>query len=121
MFSSLTGCDKAFGWRAPLASSVVGSALDTALFFTIAFSASITLFPASANEEISWAWEAVPLMTIGGLYPLWVSLAIADWMVKMTLALIALIPFPDCYRQNFATLCIKHFDKPLICATILSI
>lgn len=80
-------------WRAPLASSVVGSALDTALFFTIAFSASITLFPASANEEISWAWEAVPLMNIGGLYPLWVSLAIADWMVKMTLALIALIPF----------------------------
>ena len=80
-------------WRAPLASSVVGSALDTALFFTIAFSASITLFPASANEEISWAWEAVPLMNIGGLYPLWVSLSIADWMVKMTLALIALIPF----------------------------
>ena len=36
-------------WRAPLASSIVGSALDTALFFTIAFSASITLFPASAN------------------------------------------------------------------------
>ncbi len=80
-------------WRAPLASSAVGSALDTALFFTIAFSASITLFPASDNEEISWAWEAVPLMNIGGLYPLWVSLAIADWMVKMTLALIALIPF----------------------------
>ena len=80
-------------WRAPLASSIVGSALDTALFFTFAFSASITLFPASANEEISWAWEAVPLMNIGGLYPLWVSLAIADWMVKMTLALIALIPF----------------------------
>ena len=80
-------------WRAPLASSVVGSALDTALFFTIAFSASITLFPVSENEEISWAWEASPLMNIGGLYPLWVSLAIADWMVKMTLALIALIPF----------------------------
>ncbi|XAT59363.1 queuosine precursor transporter [Rhodobacteraceae bacterium Araon29] len=80
-------------WRAPLASTFVGSALDTALFFTIAFSARITLFPASANEEISWAWEAVPLMNIGALYPLWVSLAIADWLVKMTLALIALIPF----------------------------
>ena len=80
-------------WRAPLASSIVGSALDTALFFTIAFSASILVFPASANEEISWAWEAVPLMNIGALYPLWVSLAIADWLVKLTLALIALIPF----------------------------
>ena len=80
-------------WSAPLASSIVGSALDTALFFTIAFSASILVFPASANEEISWAWEAVPLMNIGALYPLWVSLAIADWLVKLTLALIALIPF----------------------------
>jgi len=32
-------------------------------------------------------------MNFGAPYPLWVSLAIADWMVKMTLALIALIPF----------------------------
>ena len=84
---------KGVWWRAPLASSIVGSALDTALFFTIAFSASILVFPASANEEISWAWEAVSLMNIGALYPLWVSLAIADWLVKLTLALIALIPF----------------------------
>ena len=29
-------------WRAPLASTLVGSSLDTALFFTIAFSASMT-------------------------------------------------------------------------------
>src|SRR5690606_18757618 len=28
-------------WRAPLASTLVGSALDTALFFTIAFSAGL--------------------------------------------------------------------------------
>ena len=84
---------KGVWWRAPLASSIIGSALDTALFFTIAFSASILVFPESANEEISWAWEAVPLMNVGALYPLWVSLAIADWLVKLTLALVALIPF----------------------------
>ena len=31
-------------WRAPLVSTVVGSIVDTTLFFTIAFSASITFF-----------------------------------------------------------------------------
>lgn len=80
-------------WRAPLASTVIGSALDTAIFFTIAFSASITFFPAAANDEISWAWDSVPLLLVGSEAPLWVSLAIADWLVKMAIALIALVPF----------------------------
>ena len=31
-------------WRAPLASTIVGSIVDTALFFTIAFSASVSVF-----------------------------------------------------------------------------
>lgn len=80
-------------WRAPLMSTLIGSTLDTFLFFTIAFSASIAFFGASANEQISWAWEAVPFLTFGPELPLWVSLAVADWAVKLTIALIALIPF----------------------------
>ena len=80
-------------WKAPLASTVIGSAVDTAVFFTIAFSASVTLFGPAADEAISWAWEAVPLLGQGGLQPLWVSLAIADWAVKLAIALLALIPF----------------------------
>ncbi len=80
-------------WTAPLVSTVIGSAIDTALFFTIAFSASITLFGPAADEAISWAWEAVPLLGQGPLQPLWVSLALADWGVKLGVALMALIPF----------------------------
>lgn len=80
-------------WRAPLASTLVGSAVDTALFFTIAFSASLTLFGAQADAQIDWAWGAVPFLTAGPQAPLWVSLAFADWMVKLALALIALVPF----------------------------
>ncbi|HHB80788.1 MAG TPA: VUT family protein [Aliiroseovarius sp.] len=80
-------------WRAPLVSTLVGSAVDTTLFFTIAFSASITLFGANADAAISWAWESVPFLTFGPEAPLWVSLAVADWGVKLTLAMIALIPF----------------------------
>ena len=78
-------------WRAPLASTLVGSTLDTAIFFTIAFAAGLT-FIEPAND-VSWANEAVPLLGQGSVLPLWISLAVADWMVKLTLALIALVPF----------------------------
>lgn len=80
-------------WRAPLASTVIGSALDTAIFFTIAFSASVPFFSEAHNAEISWAWDRAPLLLFGGDSPLWISLAIADWGVKLLLALIALVPF----------------------------
>ena len=85
-------------WRAPLASTLVGSALDTILFFTIAFSATVS-FGAAADGEISWAWETVPFLNVGGLVPLWVSLAVADWAAKLTIALIALVPFRLIVRQ----------------------
>ncbi len=79
-------------WRAPLASTLIGSTVDTILFFTIAFSAFVS-FGAAADGEISWAWDAVPFLNVGGMVPLWVSLAVADWAVKVTIALIALVPF----------------------------
>ena len=89
-------------WRAPLGSTVVGSVLDTALFFTIAFSASVTIFSSAANDEISWAWDIVPIMNVGAHYPLWVSLGIADWIVKISVALLALLPFRILVRQILA-------------------
>ncbi|MFQ5437265.1 MAG: queuosine precursor transporter [Paracoccaceae bacterium] len=80
-------------WRAPLVSSIVGSALDTALFFTIAFSAGITVFGPAADAAIVWAQEAAPFMTQGPLAPLWVTLGFADWLVKLAIAMVALVPF----------------------------
>ncbi|MGH1330286.1 MAG: queuosine precursor transporter [Paracoccaceae bacterium] len=80
-------------WRAPLASSIIGSALDTAIFFTIAFSASMPFFSAAANEEIMWAQDSAPLLLTGPDAPLWVTLALADWGVKLVLALLVLVPF----------------------------
>jgi uncharacterized PurR-regulated membrane protein YhhQ (DUF165 family) len=78
-------------WLPPLASTLVGSVLDTAVFFTIAFSA--TLVPLFPHDEVSWANELVPLLGRGPVQPLWVSLAVADWMVKLAQAVLALIPF----------------------------
>ena len=78
-------------WRAPLASTLVGSSVDTALFFSIAFSASLTWI--EPGNDVSWAGEILPLLGSGPETPLWVSLAVADWFVKLSLALVALVPF----------------------------
>jgi uncharacterized integral membrane protein (TIGR00697 family) len=80
-------------WTAPLVSTLVGATLDTILFFSIAFSASLAVFPAAANEAVAWAQEPAPFLTIGPEVPLWVSLAVADWAVKLTMAAVALVPF----------------------------
>ncbi|MCI2395767.1 queuosine precursor transporter [Aliiroseovarius sediminis] len=78
-------------WRAPVASTIVGSSVDTAIFFTVAFSASLAFLEPS--NDITWAGEVLPLLGTGPNAPLWVSLAVADWLVKLALALLALVPF----------------------------
>lgn len=78
-------------WRAPLVSTLVGSSVDTALFFTIAFSAALTAIEPA--NDVTWAGEILPLLGWGPAAPLWVSLAVADWAVKLLLALLALVPF----------------------------
>lgn len=84
-------------WQAPLASTLVGSSVDTALFFGIAFSASLVWL--EPGNDVSWAAEALPLLGLGPVAPLWVSLAVADWGVKLALALLALAPFRVIVRK----------------------
>lgn len=78
-------------WRAPLASTLIGSSLDTAIFFTVAFSGALTFI--EPGNDVAWAGEATPLLGAGPPLPYWASLAVADWLVKLSLALIALVPF----------------------------
>ena len=55
-------------WRAPLVSSLVGSSIDTALFFFIAFSASLVAL--EPGNDVTWANESLPLLGIGPVAPL---------------------------------------------------
>lgn len=86
-------------WQAPVFSSIIGSSLDTALFFFIAFSGALT---AILPGDVAWANEILPVLGMGPEAPLWVSLAIADWGVKLALALIALVPFRLLTRKIMA-------------------
>lgn len=83
-------------WKAPLVSTLISSVVDTVIFFSVAFSSVFNGFSAMAAEQISWAQEVVPLAPFISSVPeapLWVTLAVADWCVKIAVALIALVPF----------------------------
>jgi queuosine precursor transporter len=67
-------------WRAPLAGSLLGSALDTIIFFTLAFAGD-----ASMSGPVTYA---------GGITaPLWMGLAFFDFWVKVAMALLLLVPY----------------------------
>ena len=67
-------------WQAPLAGSVLGSALDTAIFFSLAFAGDAMMSgPATYFGTIT--------------VPLWVGLAFFDFLVKLGCALVALVPY----------------------------
>ena len=87
-------------WQAPVLSSIIGSSVDTALFFTIAFSGALSFL--EPGNYVSWAGEVLPILGAGPLAPLWVSLTVADWGVKMGIALLALIPFRIVTRKIMA-------------------
>jgi queuosine precursor transporter len=78
-------------WHAPLVSTLVGSTLDTLIFFSVAFAAAFAVL--EPGNDVAWANAVVPVLGFGHPAPLWVSLAIADWGVKIALALVALLPF----------------------------
>ena len=86
-------------WRAPLASTLVGSAVDTAIFFTVAFSATLAFI--EPGNDVSWAQEA----TAAG--PLWVGMALADWGVKLGVALLALVPFRLLTRRSAQSVAVR--------------
>ena len=79
-------------WHAPLFSSIVGGALDTIIFFSFSFSLSLTIV-LGFDHNTEFMNQGVPILGFGSISPLWMSLAIADYFVKLTLALVCLIPF----------------------------
>ncbi|MCY1127825.1 queuosine precursor transporter [Frigidibacter sp. RF13] len=78
-------------WKAPFVSTLAGASLDTAVFFTVAFASALSVIEPS--NDVSWAAEMKPLLGHGPSVPFWVSLGFGDWLVKLALAAIALIPF----------------------------
>jgi len=82
---------RAAWWRAPFISTLFGSTIDTAIFFTLAFSAGLVWI--EPGNDVSWASAPMPLLGFGPQVPLWVSLGAADFAIKVLVDLGALLPF----------------------------
>ena len=78
-------------WRAPLVSSGIGSLVDTALFFAIAFAPVFAVLD-FGGEDGSLGFP-LPLLGVGPEVPLWVSLALGDLIVKGLVALALIGPY----------------------------
>lgn len=78
-------------WKPPLVSPLISSVLDTGLFFSIAFAAQLSFL--EPGNDVAWANEMLPVLGVGPAAPLWVSLAVADYLVKLLIAFVALMPF----------------------------
>lgn len=78
-------------WQAPLISSVIGAVVDTMLFFSLAFAARFAVLDTGLGLEDGSLAFAVPFL--GGEAPLWMSLALGDFCVKVAMALLALLPY----------------------------
>ncbi len=80
-------------WHAPMFSSLFSSALDTAIFFSLAraptFAGIDTFF---GLEDSSLAFPA-PLLGVGPEVELWQSLALGDFLVKLIMAVLMLAPY----------------------------
>jgi queuosine precursor transporter len=87
-------------WRAPLVSTLLGSSIDSVIFFSLAFATAFTFL--EPGNDVSWAAAPGPLLGIGPEVPYWVSLAVADWCVKFAIALFGLLPFRLIVARNLA-------------------
>ena len=76
-------------WLPPFVSSVISSALDTAIFFSVAFACGplpglgLTITDMLATVGIADTCTTLP----------WVNLAVADYLVKLALAALSLAPY----------------------------
>ncbi len=85
-------------WQAPLLSTFIGSALDTVIFFTLAFA------PAFGGIDLALGMEdgslGFPASIFGVAMPLYASLAIGDFLVKLVIGLVALIPYAGVLKAS---------------------
>ncbi len=83
-------------WLPPLASSVAGSVLDTAIFFGLAFA------PAFGGIDVAFGMEdgslGFPAGILGIEMQLWQSLAIGDFLVKLLVGAVALLLYGGLLR-----------------------
>ncbi len=78
-------------WTPPAVSSVIGSVVDTALFFTLAFAASFTTLLGYGDDFATGTSAVLGFLPVEA--PRWVSWAIGDLAVKLVAIPLLLFPY----------------------------
>ncbi|MGE7369680.1 queuosine precursor transporter [Neorhizobium sp. NPDC001467] len=77
-------------WKAPLAASMIGTVLDTILFFSIAFAP----FFAFIGPNLDFAVAPAPILGVMATEaPRWISWALGDLVVKIVVGVVLLLPY----------------------------
>ncbi|MCB5204455.1 queuosine precursor transporter [Neorhizobium sp. T786] len=77
-------------WKAPLAASMVGTVIDTALFFSLAFAP----FFAFIGPNVDFAVAPAPILgVLATEAPRWISWALGDLVVKVMAGVVLLLPY----------------------------
>ena len=77
-------------WKAPLMGSVIGSVLDTVIFFSLSFAPVFGFI--GPNDDFAIAASPI-LGVMSAEAPRWISWAIADFSVKMLIGVVMLLPY----------------------------
>ena len=77
-------------WKAPLVASLFGSALDTIVFFSLAFAPVFAFI--GPNDDFAIGWASI-LGVFSTEAPRWISWAIGDFSVKLLSGFVLLIPY----------------------------
>lgn len=77
-------------WKAPLVASLLGSAIDTVIFFSLAFAPVFGFI--GPNDDFAIGWAPI-LGVIAVQAPRWISWAIGDFSVKLLSGIVLLLPY----------------------------
>jgi uncharacterized PurR-regulated membrane protein YhhQ (DUF165 family) len=77
----------------PLSASLIGSLLDTAIFFSLAFAPAFGFIDTWFGMLDGSLGVRAPWLGVGADVPLWLSLASGDFSVKFLAALLLLAPY----------------------------
>lgn len=80
-------------WLPPTLGPLAGSVLDTLIFFSLAFAPLFGFLDTGLGHVETSLGMPAPLLGIGGLVPLWLSLAAGDFGVKFLAAGVLLAPY----------------------------
>ncbi|TWF50329.1 VUT family protein [Neorhizobium alkalisoli] len=77
-------------WKAPLAASLLGTVLDTILFFSLAFAPVFAFI----GPNIDFATASAPILGVMSVEaPRWISWALGDLAVKIIVGVVLLLPY----------------------------